>query len=496
MREKVRQVARNEYSPRSGLDGQKALKNRWTVLTVINLFTFMSTLDASIVNVALPRISEDLVLPIASSQWIVTIYLMTICVLILIFGRMGDIFGKIRIFRIGTFLFILGSLLSGLGFSFALLLFGRVVQAVGASMTMANNFGIATDIFPANERGRALGLIGTFVSLGGITGPGIGGLIVSAANWHFIFWINVPIGLVVMLLGWRLLPKDSVQPGGSLDKKGSMLFGLFIILLFAGMLLGQHWGYTDQRIIILLLLAAVFFATFLRMEWRKKEPMLQLRLFKNHLFSIGILCGYFVFVSNFCFNIIAPFYTQNILHLSARDSGFLLMLFPIMMAIIAPLSGALSDKIGSELLTFVGLLVLVAAQIGFSSVHAGSPIALVGVLIALLGVGSGLFQSPNNSLVMSSVPRNQLGSAGSVNALIRNLGMISGITFATTLLFASMSARYGQRVTGILPHQPGIFLFGMHIVFLASSGICLLSAVITGWRLFSSGRHLLRRTLR
>lgn len=484
-----------ESLPLTYQDDKDVQRKRWLILVVVNLFTFMSTLDASIVNVALPQISQDLRLPIASSQWIITIYLMVICILILMFGRLGDMFGKIFIFRLGTMLFILGSLICGFGLNFELLLTGRVIQAIGASMTMANNFGIATDIFPRSERGRALGLIGTFVSIGGIAGPGIGGIVVSALSWNYIFWINVPIGIIVIILGKLVLPKDLFQSKGHLDTTGTVIFGLFITFLFAGLLLGQHFGYENWKITGLLILSAVFLALFTRTEWHKEQPMLQLKLFKNPLFSVGILCGYLVFVSNFCFTIIAPFYTQDLLNMTARDSGLLMMLFPVMMAIVAPFSGALSDKIGSELLTFFGLLVLAAAQIGLGFLNETSPLAYVGLLIAMLGTGSGMFMSPNNSLVMSTVPRSQLGSAGSVNALIRNLGMISGITFATTLLFASMSAAAGYRVTGLIPGHPDIFLYGMHIVFLASAGICMVCALITGFRLMQSRRQLHQKTV-
>lgn len=485
----------NQEQPLTYQDIPEVQKKRWMILATVNMFTFMSTLDASIVNVALPQISHDLHLPIVSSEWIVTIYLMTICVFILLFGRLGDMFGKIFIFRIGTLLFVLGSLLCGFGSTLHLLLFGRVVQAFGASMTMANNFGIATDIFPRSERGRALGLIGTFVSLGAITGPGIGGLIVSALSWNYIFWINVPIGIAVMVLGQRVLPRDLFRSKGRLDAAGTAIFGLFIIALFGGLLLGQHWRFADWRTLSLLLFSAVMLGVFLIVEWQTRQPMLQLRLFKNPMFSVSIFCGYLVFLSNFCFNIIAPFYTQDILHLSAGSSGLLLMLFPIMMAIIAPFSGALSDKIGSEILTFIGLLVLVAAQVGLGFLNGSSSVLYAGLLIALLGAGSGLFMSPNNSLVMSTVPRDQLGSAGSVNALIRNLGMISGITFATTLLFASMSQAAGRHITGLIPGHPSIFLYGMHTVFLASAGICGLCAVITGIRLAYARRPLRGKTI-
>ncbi len=445
----------------------------------------MSTLDGSIVNIALPVLVKQLQLPMGQVVWVTTGYLMAICSVILFFGKLGDIVGKIRIFKIGTIIFIIGSLLCGLSASLPFLIASRIIQAIGASMTMANSQGIVTDIFPSTERGKALGLIGTFVSLGSIAGPSLGGIIVSTLGWEYIFWVNVPIGLIAIVLGWKVLPKDLVRVKSKIDIPGSMLFAVFIITMFAGLLLGQQLGYGDNRIILALITAAAAFIVFIILELRRSQPLLQLSLFKNPLFSLSILCAFLVFVANFCFNIIAPFYAQNMLNLSPFYAGFLLMLFPISMVIVAPLSGALSDKIGSEFLTFAGLIVMVIAQFGLARLHDGSSVVLVGVWIAMLGIGSGLFGSPNNSLIMSTVPRTQLGSAGSVNSLVRNVGMVVGITVATTILFNVMSSKAGHRVTGLVPGHPEIFLSGMHVVFMTSAGVCLASALLTGWRMIT-----------
>ncbi|AIQ53547.1 MFS transporter [Paenibacillus sp. FSL R7-0331] len=469
-------------------DDAAVQKKRWIILIVLNLFTFMSTLDGSIVNIALPVLVKQLNLPVAQVEWVTTGYLMAICAAILFFGKLGDMAGKIRIFRIGTVVFIIGSLLCGLSTNLPFLIVSRVIQAVGASMTMANSQGIVTDIFPASERGKALGLIGTFVSLGSIAGPSLGGIIVSTLGWEYIFWVNVPIGIIAVVLGMKVLPKDLVRVQSKIDLPGSLLFSFFILTLFAGLLLGQQLGYGDVRIITALAAAAASFAAFLLVELRSSAPLLQLSLFKNPLFSLSILCAFLVFAANFCFNIISPFYAQNMLGLTPFSAGFLLMLFPISMVIIAPLSGALSDKIGSEFLTFAGLIVMVIAQFGLARLHEGSSVILVGVWIAMLGVGSGLFQSPNNSLIMSKVPRTQLGSAGSVNSLVRNVGMVVGITIATSILFNVMSSKAGYRVTGLVEGRPDIFLSGMHVVFMTSSAICLVSALLTGWRMVSIRR--------
>lgn len=461
-------------------------KKRWMILIVLNIFTFMSTLDGSIVNIALPELSKQLKLPMAQIEWVTTGYLMAICAAILFFGKLGDIVGKIRIFKIGTIVFVIGSLLCGFSLSLPVLLASRVIQAIGASMTMANSQGIVTDIFPANERGKALGFIGTFVSLGSIAGPSLGGIMVSTLGWEYIFWVNIPIGVIAILLGWKVLPKDLTRTKSTIDVPGSMLFAIFIISLFAGLLLGQQLGYGDSLIVTSLIVAVFSFIAFLWTELRRKEPLLQLSLFKNPLFSLSILCGFLVFTANFCFNIIAPFYAQNMLNLSPFEAGFLLMLLPICMVVVAPISGALSDKIGSELLTFAGLVVMVIAQFGLAELHEGSSVVLVGVWIAMLGIGSGLFQSPNNSLVMSKVPRTQLGSAGSVNSLVRNVGMVVGITIATTILFHVMSSEAGYRVTGLVPGRPELFISGMHVVFMTSASICFVAALLTGWRMLSA----------
>lgn len=458
-------------------------KKRWMILIVLNLFTFMATLDGSIVNIALPVLVKQLHLPLAQVEWVTTIYLMSICTAILFFGKLGDIAGKIKIFKIGMVVFIFGSLLCGLSSSLPFLIASRVIQAIGASMTMANSQGIVTDIFPSTERGKAIGLIGTFVSLGSIAGPSLGGIIVSTLGWEYIFWVNVPIGLIAIILGWKVLPSDFIKVKSKIDIPGSLLFAVFIIALFAGLLLGQQLGYGDSLIILSLIVAGAAFIAFIGVELRSPHPLLQLSLFRNSLFSLSILCGFLVFAANFCFNIIAPFYAQNMLELSPFYAGFLLMLFPICMVVISPISGALSDKIGSEALTFAGLIVMVIAQFGLARLHDGSSVVLVGVWIAMLGIGSGLFQPPNNSLIMSKVPRTQLGSAGSVNSLVRNVGMVVGITLATTILFHEMSSKAGHRVTDLIPGQPAIFLSGMHLVFMTSSAICLVCAMLTGWRL-------------
>ncbi|AOA01522.1 MULTISPECIES: MFS transporter [Carnobacterium] len=461
----------------------KVQKNRWLILVAVGLFTFMSTLDGSIVNIAIPVISERLGVPMNQSEWIVSVYLMTVCILILLFGKIGDLIGKIKVFRWGTFIFVLGSLLCGIEINLGFLLVARIIQAIGASMTMSANYGIITEIFPIKERGKALGLMGSFVSLGSIAGPGIGGILLAHFDWSSIFLINVPVGLITIFMGMKILPKDLFLKEEKIDYAGFLAFALFIGTLFIGIFIGQEIGFLHGIVIGMFSIAVISFIAFIRIENKVEKPLVHFGLFKNSLFSISLLCAFLIFVTNFFFNVMMPFYLQGTLSLPPSQAGLLLMVFPMVMVIAAPISGSLSDKIGAEILTFIGLAVLTLVQLAYIFIGVDTNLIWFAVLTGLMGLGSALFQSPNNAIVMSSVPKDQLGIAGSMNSLARNLGMVFGISFATTILYWAMSSKAGFKVTTYLADQPQLFVYGMHVTFTVSFAICLFATCLTGYRL-------------
>jgi EmrB/QacA subfamily drug resistance transporter len=463
---------------------EKVQKNRWWILVAVGLFTFMSTLDGTIVNIALPVISNDLRIPMSQSEWVVSLYLIVVCSFILFFGKLSDLQGKIKIFRLGAIFFIAGSLLSGIKSNLPLLLLSRAIQAVGAAMTMATNNGIITEIFPSTERGKALGTIGSFVALGSIAGPGLGGLILSKLSWSYIFWLNVPVGIIAAIIGAIYLPKDITFTNAPLDKTGSAGFALGMITLFGGIFLGQQLGFTSLPVLALLIIGIISFVWFVSVENHTENPLLQFNLFKNPDFSISLLCALLIFITNFFFNVVTPFYLENARSLAPSQTGYILMILPVVQLFAAPIAGTLSDKIGPKLITFIGLVLLLISQIGYTLCNLNSSIWLFIISIAIMGLGSGIFSSPNNSLVMSSVEQKDLGVAGSINSLSRNLGMVIGISSATTVLFAAMSHAKGSRVTAYLPKQPEIFIYGMHVVFIISTIICLVTVILSGWRLF------------
>lgn len=464
-------------------------KKRWIILFTVLSATFMSTLDGSIVNVALPDMSAKLHVTMASVEWVVTSFLITVAATILIFGRLGDIKGKTKIFKFGVVLFTLGSLFCGFTNSLLVLVIARVIQAIGAAATMATNQGIITEVFPANERGRALGVLGTFVALGAMAGPPLGGMIVSAASWKYIFLINVPIGIIVFVLTIKIFPKSSKVIDERLDGKGAALFTLAIVLLFGAVVEGQTVGYSNWYIIAALIVSVIAFIAFILIEKKTDEPLLYLKIFSNSLFSISIICAFTSFTAISASNIILPFYFQDTLKFSAAVTGFLMMVSPIVLSIVAPFSGYMSDKIGSEVLTLIGLSLTSVGLFLISSLTEKSSVIMLLTYIVIMTIGNGMFQSPNNSLVMSTVSKDKLGIAGSVNALVRNLGFVVGTSFATLILYNRMSHKVGYRVIDYIKGRDDVFIYGMKAVYICAGILCLIGAVITAIRFYNSKKN-------
>jgi EmrB/QacA subfamily drug resistance transporter len=462
---------------------ETVVKNRWLILLVVVMFPFMACLDGSIVNVALPTMANQLGTDMARISWVVSIYLITITALILLFGRLGDILGTVRIFRLGILLFLLGSVFCGLADSYALLLASRVVQAMGGAATAATNQGIITQTFPPGERGRALGINGTFVALGSMAGPPLGGLIISYFHWHNIFLINIPIGLIFFFLSLKYLPQQTPKKREKLDYIGAALLISSLGLFFYGLSSAQNAGFVQAGIIASIIIGLTLLSCFIFWERRSSHPLLDLTIFSNRLFSLSLICAILAFMAVFSLNIIQPFYLEEVLGLPPRTTGLLLMTFPLVASVIAPISGYLSDKIGSELLTAIGFIFTATGLFLLSFLTETPALASIIIFIGLTSLGSSMFQSPNTSLIMSSVPRDKVGIAGSVNALARNLGMVFGVLFATTILYNRMNYKIGTAALGYAQGQASAFVYGMSWAYKAAACLCILGAGLTIWRL-------------
>ena len=453
---------------------KNAANYRWYVLATVSIGTFMATLDSSIVNVALPTISVDFHSDLSTVQWVVTSYLLTITSLLLVFGRLADLLGRKKVYSLGFLIFILGSILCGLAQNIWFLVGTRVLQAVGASMLMSNSAAIITSIFPHNERGKALGLTGTVVALGSLTGPALGGLLIGLINWRSIFFINVPIGIIGYLAARSILPTDEPRKGKeSFDFVGAIAFTVGMISLLLGINNGENWGWTSFPVLLSLILGLALLFIFFINERVVKHPMVDLTLFRNRTFMIGNLSGWLSFVAMFANTMLLPFYLQQILNYTPSQVGVLMTVFPVTMAIVAPISGHASDKFGPVALTTSGLAITGLGLFYFSTLSATAEFYHVIPGSLLIGLGAGLFQSPNNSSVMSSVPPQKLGIAGGINSLVRNLGMVTGIAFSVSL-FEALGG-----VTKPKPDQIEMFMSAYQTVMLVAMAIALFGAIIS-----------------
>jgi len=465
------------------IDKRNEYKNRWIILAVLVLLPFMGTLDSTIVTVVLPVMVNIFTVNMSSIQLIIICYLITIVSTILFFGRLGDIKGKSMVFNLGLFVFTIGSLFCGLSQSFAALVFFRIIQAIGASAAMANNQGIITQVFPVSERGKALGISGTFLALGTMIGPPLGGFIISYLNWHYIFFINIPVGVAATIVGIKMLPNRLSEKKEDIDFVGAVIFGVSVIFFFYSLITGEIIGYDNELIIAGFIIGIILFTSFIVLEKRLKYPLIDLSLFKSSLFSVGILCTFICYMSFNSYNIIQPFYLENVLKMTPNYTGIIMMISPVIITVIAPFSGHLSDKIGSEPLTFIGLIFMGIGMSLMATLNENSTIRELIIYIVLIAIGNALFLSPNNSLVMSSVPSDKLGIAGSINAFVRNLGQSLGVAMATLLLYFFMSIKMGSKVLGYVEGRDDVFIFGMKHVYIGAALICFIGVIITAIRL-------------
>jgi EmrB/QacA subfamily drug resistance transporter len=456
---------------------------KWKVLMVVLVGSFMTTLDINIVNVALPKISDSLSVGINSIQWVVTSYLIAVSSLVLIFGRISDIIGKKKIYQKGFIVFSVGSFFCVLSTNMIFLIIARVIQGVGASMMMSCNFGIITMSFPKNERGRAVGILGTVVAIGTMTGPPLGGILVSMFKWQSIFIINIPIGLGAYFIGAKLLPMDEKSENEEVfDIKGAVLFSISIITLFYSLSAGESISFNNPSKILSFILFILSFLSFILVELHVKAPMVDFELFKNKLFSAGIFCAFISYFVIYFTNIIQPFYLQHILNMSPERAGLIMTVYPVTAAVVAPISGYMSDKIGYKLPCLIGLISTCLGIYSMSYLTINSSYLAIMLPMSLLGSGYGMFQSPNTAGVMSSVPKDKLGITGSMNSLIRNLGMTFGISISTSLFYSLISIKIGHSIIGTSKPNSDIFIYAMRSVYVIGAILAIPGILVGAFR--------------
>ncbi len=422
------------------------LTNPWLIFFVTALGVGMSSLDSGIVNVALPTIAKQFQANLSYVQWVVSGYLLLLCISLPLFGRLGDLYSKRNIYLLGMLCFTISSALCGVAGSLWSLVLFRFLQGMSGAMIIANNKAIIMANFPKSKQGRALGFNSMTAAIGGFAGPALGGLLIMLGGWRLIFYINLPLGLLGCFIGYKIIPRDKAVERHKLDMLGPVLFMLAISAFVLMITNGTIWGWFSWQGLVLLLVAVVMFVAFSKWEKRIVYPMIDFALFKKAKYLNSSIQAFMIFLAVASNNILLPFYLINQLHLSAALSGCVLFIPPLMMILLAAPSGLLVDYIAANKVTTIGIIVTMLGLI-VQSCTGESHYALLRVVIAQIIIGSGfaLFVSPNNYIMMTSINTNEFGIASSIHSLMKNLGKIIGIAIATAIFsclesyFISMS---------------------------------------------------------
>ncbi len=456
--------------------------HKWWVLLAIGIGTFMTALDTSVVNTILPVITKEFggggsaSSQVAQVEWVVTVYLLVLSGLLLSFGRLGDLRGHKMVYLSGFGVFVAASMLCGLSRSPLMLIACRAVQALGAAMLAANSPAILTKNFPAAQRGQALGLQATMTYLGLTFGPSFGGWLAEQAGWRAVFYINVPVGALAIWLSLRKIPADTVRhPQERFDIPGALLFMAGLSMLLLGLNQGHALGWGSPLILGLLGGAVAVLGLFLYVEWRSPAPMLDLRMFQNAGFSLPALSAVLNYIAVYSLIFLMPFYLIQGRGLTPAQAGLILTAQPIAMALIAPLSGTLSDRVGTRWPAALGMLVMAGGLVLMSRLGAETPWTSVALALAVVGVGTGTFISPNNSALMGAAPRPRQGIAAGILATARNLGMVLGVGVAGAI-FTTVLTHAGADV------ESQALFKAVQASLLAAAGFAALSAATSALR--------------
>ena len=459
-------------------------RSKWLILAAVGMCLFLGSVDGSIVNVALPTLMSEFNASFAAIQWVTLAYLIGLTILLVGMGRLADMVGKKLIFTAGIVLFLTGSALCGLAPTVEWLIGFRFLQSIGAAMIIALGVAILTETWPAHERGKVIGFSAGFISLGIVFGPAIGGIMLEYISWHWIFFVNLPLGAVALVLVLLYLPP--LRPSGrreTFDLLGAVLLGIGLLCATLALTAGQEFGTGSALMFGLIAVAVLAFAAFIYVESRVRYPMLDLRLFREPQFSLNLFTATLTFIAISGIVLLLPFYLELVLQLPLRSVGLLMAVVPLAMAFIQPLSGTFSDRFGTRRVSILGLVFIFFGYLSMAGIRVdGSELEFV-LRMLPVAIGMATFNSPNNSAIMGAVPRARLGVASGTLSMVRTLGQVIGIA-ALGAFFAARLSYYAGEPVGLGAADPEVIVAAMHDQFLLVAGLifCGLVIALLTWR--------------
>jgi EmrB/QacA subfamily drug resistance transporter len=433
------------------------------VLIIAVMSSFLTPFTSSSVNIALPSIGTQLSLNAVALSWVATAYLLAAAAFLVPFGRIADIYGRKKIFRLGIIIDAIASIFCATSSSGEWLIVFRALQGVGGAMIFGTGIAILTSVFPANERGRALGISTAAVYTGLSAGPLVGGFLTGHFGWRSIFWLNALLGLVIIVVVfWKLKGEWAEAKGESFDYIGSIIYSLALVAVFyAFSVLPALWG------IWLIIIGVIGLAAFIRWEMRQKHPVLNISFFRNNtVFAFSNLAALINYSATFAVAFLLSLYLQYVKGFSPEHAGLILIAQPVIMVICSPIAGSLSDRIEPRIVASIGMALTTAGLVMLTFLNnvTGLPFILASLII--LGLGFGFFSSPNTNAVMGSVERKFYGVASGTLGTMRLTGQAFSMGMAL-LLFALYIGK-----VQITPEYYPLFLKSMKIAFSISAALC------------------------
>ena len=408
---------------------------KWSIFIITALGNFIAMLDSTTVNLGLYKMSVDLKVSIGEIQWVMIAYMLVLTVFLPFFGKLGDIFSKNKLYSTGFGIFALGAFLNTTAPTFNLLITYRCIEAIGASIMLSNAQAIIATIFKGVKRGKALGLNGCVVAIGGMTGPAIGGILINNFDWHAIFYPSVITGIIGCYFAYKIIPhkiKTKIK-NFKFDYKGFLYFTVCLFALLLAISEGHQWGWNSLRIIVLGIITLIFGGLFYFRDHKISYPLINFALFKIKPFTYGNLAVMTSYMAMYTNSILLPFFLQEIQGYNPLITGFLILPYSVTLSVTAPIAGRLSGKYGSKTLTILGPVVFSLALFLFILYGQNTEMWKIVFASGFMGIGNGLFQSPSNNAIMTSVNKSELGIASGILALSRNMGNILGVAVTITL---------------------------------------------------------------
>ncbi len=434
-----------------------------SALTVATVTSFMGPFMISSVNIALPAIQKEFAATAVTLSWIATSYLLATAVFLVPMGRIGDIYGRKKVFAWGLCVFTLSAFLSAFVGSVRELILLRVLQGAGAAMVVTTGMAILTSVFPPARRGKAIGIYVSAVYIGLSVGPFAGGLLTQHLGWRSIFLCVTPIGLFSVLITLKFLRGEWADAKGEkLDLVGSVLYGITLILLVYGATRLQ-----EPYAIALILSGMAGFAAFIWWEGRISSPVLEVRLFtENRLFTFSSFAALINYSATFAVTFLLSLYLQYIKGMPPQSAGMLLIAQPVCMAVFSPVAGKLSDKIEPRLIASSGMALTMISLLLLVFIGAETSLYRIFATLMLLGIGFALFSSPNMNAIMSSVQKKHYGIASGTVATMRLLGQMTSMAIATVVF----SFLIGEKKITVQNYD--LFMQSARLCFIISSGMC------------------------